>query len=350
MDTFPNFAKKISQDPSGGVSNWGKSFHEVKFGDVQIAGASIPSISTAKEPALPGMVSEDDFRDPQSAPPFQCLCGFTAFSQMLYEDHECKFVMKAAVKASVMADSISRLKDAGLHVERQLGDAGVKQGPQTVLVKVKDTQKVLFGPRPVEKDMSVAKLIERILEVKKQPWASVKLFLRDKELSPDLTLLALPERSLLLQAEVCSTTLEIQGRKNFFNKFPDVTTEVSIAPQTEEDYEADVKKVREQLRSVGGRYRMTREIEAIDAIALLSTLEERPKSLSCVPLQGCLSEDQLSQLRDFIPKAKTARVWKHEGFGQYYVMGWAAGHKLRLSIISEDVPARFSVNKISFGN
>lgn len=25
-------------------------------------------------------------RDPQSAPPFQCLCGFTAFSQMLYED------------------------------------------------------------------------------------------------------------------------------------------------------------------------------------------------------------------------------------------------------------------------
>jgi len=28
-------------------------------------------------------------------------------------------------------------------------------------------------------------------------------------------------------------------------------------------------------------------------------------------------------------EAKTARVWKHEGFGQYYVMGWAAGHKLR---------------------
>ena len=22
-------------------------------------------------------------------------------------------------------------------------------------------------------------------------------------------------------------------------------------------------------------------------------------------------------------------MWKHEGFGQYYVMGWAAGHKLR---------------------
>lgn len=361
---FESFSKLIYQDHNchgeSGLVRWARSspsYHddfvrsEVKFADDEAASGSPSPMSPKEELPLPGMVTEDDFRDPESAP-FRCLCGFTAFSQMLYEDHECKYVIREAVKASVMASTTSRLKDAGLHVERQLvGSDGMKQGPQTVLVKAKDTEKVLFGPRPIEKDMSVQKLIERILEVRKQPWATLKLFHEDRELGLQMALQKIPERSLLLQAEMNSATLDIRAKKCFFNKYPDVITEVCIAPQTEDDFEADVKKIREELRAVCGRYRkscscITGDVAVIDAAALLTTLEEKPKSLSCVPLQSCLPEDQLAQLRSFLQKAKTAkaRLWKHEAYFRYYVMGWTAGHKMRLSIISEDAPSR-SPNK-----
>lgn len=358
---FESFSKLIYKDHNchgeSGLVRWARSSpsyrddlirSEVRFADEEAAASATSPASPKEELALPGMVTEDEFRDPESAP-FQCLCGFTAFSQMLYEDHECKYVIREAVKASVTASSMSRLKDAGLHVERQLvGPDGMKQGPQTVLVKAKDTEKVLFGPRPIEKDMSVQKLIERILEVRKQPWATLKLFHEERELGLEMALQKIPERSLLLQAEMTSATLDIQAKKCFFNKYPDVITEVCIAPQTEDDFEAEVKKIREELRAVCGRYRkcIFGDVAAIDTAALLTTLEEKPKSLSCVPLQSCLPEDQLTQLRSFLQKAKTAKakLWKHEAYFRYYVMGWAAGHKMRLSIISEDAPSS-SFNK-----
>ena len=48
-------------------------------------------------------------------------------------------------------------------------------------------------------------------------------------------------------------------------------------------------------------------------------------------------------------------MWKHEGFGQYYVMGWAAGHKLRLSgddsVVKEVVcPAKSIDSPLNFAS
>ncbi|CAK9024621.1 unnamed protein product [Durusdinium trenchii] len=340
---FSSFSKLIYQEHScqGDSSRWKSYQVEVREEIVDPHPVAIATpVESTEDVGLPGMVAdEDDYRDPQSAP-FRCICGFSAFSQMLYEDHECKFVMREAVRASVRASTTSRLKDVGLHHER-VGMVSTKQGPQTVLVKTRDSGKVLFGPRPLEKETTVAKLRDRILEVRKQPWASMKFYHKESELAAELFLHHIPEQSLLLLADINSATLDIQVKKNYFNKFPDVVTEVQIAPQSEEEYEADVRQVRENLKTLLGRYRtLSEEINSIDGAALMATIEERPRNLSCVPFSSCLSAEQFSQLQIFLQKAKTARLWKHEAFGQHYLMAWTAGHKLRLSIISEDLPTR----------
>eukprot|EP00913_Durusdinium_trenchii_P009414 g8848.t1 len=181
----------------------------------------------------------------------------------------------------------------------------------------------------------------------------MKFYHKESELAAELFLHHIPEQSLLLLADINSATLDIQVKKNYFNKFPelmgwdgsrlgwadgvlrathgqDVVTEVQIAPQSEEEYEADVRQVRENLKTLLGRYRtLSEEINSIDGAALMATIEERPRNLSCVPFSSCLSAEQFSQLQIFLQKAKTARLWKHEAFGQHYLMAWTAGHKLR---------------------
>eukprot|EP00913_Durusdinium_trenchii_P034180 g31988.t1 len=156
-DLWPEQLTTLRQAPlphscQGDSSRWKSYQVEVREEIVDPHPVAIATpVESTEDVGLPGMVAdEDDYRDPQSAP-FRCICGFSAFSQMLYEDHECKFVMREAVRASVRASTTSRLKDVGLHHER-VGMVSTKQGPQTVLVKTRDSGKVLFGPRPLEKE------------------------------------------------------------------------------------------------------------------------------------------------------------------------------------------------------
>ncbi|OLQ06161.1 hypothetical protein AK812_SmicGene10609 [Symbiodinium microadriaticum] len=266
---------------------------------------------------------ESDLLSPEDAP-FRCICGYTSFSQLLFEDHECKFVTKEVILSSVRATTATRLKEAGLHVERHFAREAAEQ--------------VLFGPKSVSKSTSVGELIETLLQG--QPWASLQLSLRDKELNSDVVLGSIYERTVVLTANIVSTTLDIHARKSLFNKFPDVMTEVMIRPQKIENLEEYVASVQEQMRQVYARFRtssnnMKESLEEVDAATLLANIEEKPPNMSCVPFRDCLSPEQMEELKSFLGKVDTARMWTHNAFGQQYVLGWAAGHEFRLSILSE---------------
>mmetsp|Transcript_23281 Transcript_23281/g.54996 ORF Transcript_23281/g.54996 Transcript_23281/m.54996 type:complete len:379 (+) Transcript_23281:72-1208(+) len=292
---------------------------------------------------------ESDLLNPQDAP-FRCICGYTSFSQLLFEDHDCKFVAKEVILSSVRATTATRLKEAGLHVERHFAREAAEQGPQSVIVKDADSGKVLFGPKPMSKSTSIGELTETLLQG--QPWASLQLALRDKELSNDVVLGSIFERTVVLTANVVSTTLDIHVRKSLFNKFPDVMTEVMIRPQKIENLQDYVASVQEQMRQVYARFRtnsqtMKESLEEVDAATLLANIEEKPPNMSCVPFRDCLSQEQMEELRNFLSKVDTARMWTHNAFGQQYVLGWAAGHEFRLSILSEDGPTRHFVSTMS---
>ena len=125
-----------------------------------------------------------------------------------------------------------------------------------------------------------------------------------------------------------------------------------MAPESLEAYDSEVLALQEQLRAAAGRrYGSAKggDVVALEALQVLQALEEKPRSLSCLPLAKVLSEEQLHQLRSFLKEAKEARMWRSEAYGQYHVLAWASGHKLRLSVVSEDVPMRIAMAKVSIG-
>ncbi|CAJ1441842.1 unnamed protein product [Effrenium voratum] len=213
--------------------------------------------------------------------------------------------------------------------------------PQTVVVKSQETGKVIFGPRPVEKDSNIAKLQEKILEMRKQPWASMRFFYEERELDSETKLQSLLETSLTLMADVNSDSLDISVHKSYFNKFPDVITEIVVSQRKEEEFQDYVTTIREKLRPVCGRFRtncscVRGDIQSVDPAIVLKSIEDKPRNMSCVPFLSCLSSEEHGRVQAFLQKAKDARMWKHESFGQHYLLVWAAGHELRFSIISED--------------
>mmetsp|Transcript_9332 Transcript_9332/g.22367 ORF Transcript_9332/g.22367 Transcript_9332/m.22367 type:complete len:385 (+) Transcript_9332:53-1207(+) len=312
--------------------------------------------SPAKQEAL-GIPDFDDsdLINPEHAP-YRCICGYTAFSQLLFEDHECKFVMKEAIRSSVKATTVSRLKEAGLQVERHFARETAEQGPQTVIVKSMETGKVIWGPKPVEKATTIARLQEMILEARGQPWASMQLYHKDKEVPLEILVGSIFERVLAFQAEITSASMDIHVRKTLFNKFPDVITEVVIRGQKEDNFKAYVATIQEQLRSAYGRFwsnssaPMKEEFETVDAVSILKDIEDKPKNLSCVPFRDCLSQEQFESVSQFLANAGQARFWKYASLGQHYVMAWAAGHEFRLSIVTEDGPSRHFVSTMSRGD
>ena len=130
----------------------------------------------------------------------------------------------------------------------------------------------------------------------------------------------------------------------FLSSRQDVITEFKVAPASLEDFESEVQRLSERLRGSKGR-----DVVVLEAPQLLAALEERPRSLSCWPLAKCLSEAQLLEVQSFLREAKEARMWRQEANGQYHLVAWALGHQLRLSVISEDVPVRIAVAKVSIG-
>ncbi|CAJ1335281.1 unnamed protein product [Effrenium voratum] len=340
---FSSYSKIIFQDHScaGEQSRyqsdrWSQTYGNESRTDETGTPPPPPPPPEEEGPPPPGTVdvyTEEDFRNPQNAP-FRCICGFSAFSQLLYEDHECHFVMREAVKSSVRASSVSRLKDAGLHLERL--HAPNKEVPQTVVVKSQETGKVIFGPRPVEKDSNIAKLQEKILEMRKQPWASMRFFYEERELDSETKLQSLLETSLTLMADVNSDSLDISVHKSYFNKFPDVITEIVVSQRKEEEFQDYVTTIREKLRPVCGRFRtncscVRGDIQSVDPAIVLKSIEDKPRNMSCVPFLSCLSSEEHGRVQAFLQKAKDARMWKHESFGQHYLLVWAAGHELRLA-------------------
>eukprot|EP00440_Ansanella_granifera_P032919 gb/GFBE01035711.1/.p1 GENE.gb/GFBE01035711.1/~~gb/GFBE01035711.1/.p1 ORF type:complete len:402 (+),score=84.80 gb/GFBE01035711.1/:1-1206(+) len=299
-----------------------------------------PSVGEQSADAMPGTWDLDpSFADSTSA--FTCICGFSAFSQLLFEDHDCKATMPELVKAAIHATSPTRLKDAGL--ARHLVRVATEQGPQTVVVKTRDVGQVIWGPTRVEKGTRMSQLRDMVLQAMGQPWASMQLFYEDKELPSELVLTSALPRYASLTAVVTNLALELNARACQFNRFPDIITEIKVGAEPQPDFEAYVESTKAQLREVCGKYRagctcISGEILEADSASLLPFIEEKPKGLSCVGYMECLDGDQRSQLDAFLQKAGPTRYWKHDSFGQHYLIAWTAGHTLRMSILSEDGP------------
>eukprot|EP00931_Biecheleriopsis_adriatica_P010540 TRINITY_DN111613_c0_g1_i1.p1 TRINITY_DN111613_c0_g1~~TRINITY_DN111613_c0_g1_i1.p1 ORF type:complete len:442 (-),score=70.88 TRINITY_DN111613_c0_g1_i1:81-1373(-) len=273
---------------------------------------------------------------------YTCICGFSSFSQLLFEDHVCSLTTREAVKSAIFATTAQRLQDAGL--SRLSVSARTEKGPQGIIIVSQETGRVIWGPNDIlSGDKSISWLITKALNEIGQPFASMQLFHQDTYLAPETILSQELPRQATLTAIVSSTPLLLEAKSQFFNQFPDIITEISLSVTKESSFEELVKQTCADLSELCGKYRLTctclsGAIQKTDAKSLLALVEEKPCGLSCVGYKECLDRDQWQRLESFLQKVGSIRYWKHDSFGQHWILGWAAGHQLRMSIVSEDGP------------
>lgn len=274
---------------------------------------------------------------------FKCICGFSAFSQLIFEEHSCSFATPEIIKAATTATSMRRLQDAGLSSEHFVDTTSWFKEPPTVVVRDAHGNEI-WGPQLLNRSSTTASLTQLVLEVIGRPDASLSFCYQDKPINPDDNLLELLPSggAVSLKAVFRNVSLELRKRSGFYGSSPDVITEISIMQASEADFQAEVSSTCLSLRDICGKYEMGCTcqkgiIHEGDAKQFLPILEQKAaRGMSCTSYAECLGKDYAS-VDNFLTRAGAARFWKHDAYGAgQIVLIYASGHLIRFSVMSED--------------
>lgn len=310
---------------------------------------------------------------------FSCACGYTAFSQMIFEDHKCRYTkIPEVVKAEEDKTSDRRLLDAGL---------------VTLLAPSKAQVEMLDKPASPTRSPGVRKLVSVWPSLEKNPEATPpappvdegadgkgdfvcicgraffsRLLFEDHKCdasSPEAVRASLeagdatrmqdagfrfqgpepppapeptpepkeptppptPPAPSVHQADELDdpSMLRITGRVGLCKTHPDIITEVMVEPTDDRGFEAMVESACILLREQCGKRRVSscscshgsiQEVEAGSAGRnLRRILEEQPREFNSLRYMDCLEEVQQERLDQLLRQGGPARFWKHDSYG-----------------------------------
>eukprot|EP00930_Biecheleria_cincta_P004551 TRINITY_DN105466_c0_g1_i1.p1 TRINITY_DN105466_c0_g1~~TRINITY_DN105466_c0_g1_i1.p1 ORF type:complete len:344 (-),score=70.72 TRINITY_DN105466_c0_g1_i1:30-1061(-) len=333
-----------------------------------------------------------------------CACGFTAFSQMIFEDHECRYTkIPEVVRAEEDKTSDIRISDAGLATLLASSRA-----------KVEIPDKPISPPRPsgLRKLVSAWPSLEKSVEVAPPPPVDSaaedkgdfvcicgraffsRLLFEDHKCeasSPEAVRASLeagdatrmqdagllnnvpeepprpptpppsepPEPEEVpepppepIQPQVDEddpSILRFMGRKGLCKTHPDIITEISVEPANESAFEAMVENTCILLREQCGKRRVAGcscnpgpdSIQFVEAGRnLRRILLEQPREFNSLTYIDCLDEAQGERLGELLRKGGHARLWKHDSYGCSNHIIMFAGGHLIRRVIYGEAPGK----------